>query len=220
MSYAPVASASMLWSLKFHKLLPNYLLLLAHDVIAYPAMYREITNDFNGEIILDNSLIELGKPMQGSDMLKALDILKGNVTYVVLPDILMDAIGTLTEIDKALVSWVPMIDPRIGLMVATQGKSVEALYDFAIIAREKVLEQKRKIKFGIPRILTNKGIPRTQVVNKLQKLDVPMHLLGMSDMLADDMYCFSYRGVTGIDSATPIRLGFEGQLRQSLLYSL
>lgn len=201
--FAPVAPPEMLLSLKAEGLLGNYHLLLAHDIVAQEDLYAEIFDGFEGYIILDNSLIELGYPAPLDMMTRAYDIVRPTVT--VLPDYLTDSRRTIEAHRGAVWAW-----NREGLgpfMAVPQGRSVGEV----CMCADQLTRLPWIQAWGIPRILTELAGSRIEVVDYLLGLDDnrKVHLLGFSDDLKDDIRCAKEPGVVGIDSAVPIRLGLH-----------
>lgn len=205
--YSPVANVQLLLALKDEKVPLNYLLLLAHEVVQYPEEFKRLMYGFRGTAILDNSLIELGRPAAPEVMLQAAEIVQPD--FVVLPDMLSDAERTLAETQKALQEWALEMPAKTNFMVVGQGRDQLELLQCARDLIRIVREHRSQPMLGVPRVLTNTGMKRSTLVPMLSQLHAPIHLLGMSEDFADDMRCFYNRRVIGIDSATPIRCGYE-----------
>jgi len=203
--YSPIGDIYMLLEMKRHGWLPNYLLLLAHNVVQFPKEYEKLLEGWRGTLMLDNSLIELGKPADPEVMLAACDIAKPN--YMALPDKLSDAAATLTAVKNAIEQWAWRAPINTGYMYIPQGSSYQELGDCAV--QMQGINPSRAKMFGLPRVVTNKLGSRHHALSRLDKLGWPIHLLGMSDNFIDDISCFRYPNVTGIDSATPMRCGYE-----------
>jgi hypothetical protein len=194
----------MLLNLKAEGLLGEYHLLLAHDVAAQADLYEEIFEDFDGYIVLDNSLIELGEPAPLEMMTRAYDAVQPNVT--VLPDYLTNSRRTIDGHKNAITSWN---DAGLGpFMAVPQGRSVGEVCMCA--------DQLKRLPWidawGVPRIIADLAGSRMEVVYYLMSLgdDRKIHLLGFSDNLRDDLECAKMPDIVGIDSAVPIRLGLHG----------
>lgn len=206
--YAPVAPVEVLLQLKEKELIDNYMLLLAHEVVEKPNQYSELMEGFEGTVILDNSLIELGQPVSTDVMLAAASIVKP--TFVVLPDKLNDREATVNMSHIAMDTWVNRLPANTGLMVAAQGNTAE---EAVWCIQDIVAHAKNKDKFliGVPRIVANLQGTRARLTHLLTEQGYQVHLLGMSDFLYDDIQCAKMFGVQGIDSASPLRAGWEGQ---------
>lgn len=213
--YAPVGPLRVLEALDSIDHLGDYLLLLAHDVLAdqsnWSGFIREWkhrnvgrTNKSDPYIIMDNSLIELGYPLSAKETAIAMDAVGADV--YVLPDVLGDMEATIERVQVAYKTHqVPI---GADCMAVVQGKTLDevmecasALYD---IAHPKA--------FAIPRVITDTVCSRQVVVDKLwMRYALPIHLLGFSHDLSDDVYAARMRGVMGIDSAMPIWYGLQGK---------
>ncbi len=201
--FAPVAPPQMLLSLKAEGLLGGYHLLLAHDIVAQEDLYSEVFEGFEGHIVLDNSLIELGHPAPLEMMTKAYDIVQPTVT--VLPDYLSNSRRTIDAHKGAVWAW-----NKEGLgpfMAVPQGRSVGE----ACMCADQLSKLPWIHAWGVPRIITELAGSRIEVVDYLLGLgdERQVHLLGFSDDLEDDIRCAKEIGVMGIDSAVPIRLGLH-----------
>lgn len=191
----------------------DYHLLLAHDVAAHAKEYSQFFGKFrNFTIIMDNSVIELGGAVD-------LKVVKAAVravdsTTVVLPDILLDAKGTVDSCLKALETWPSEFADLFGnrsdrgFMLVPQGKT---LAEFAWCAEQ--FASHPAINFwGVPRNLVKEIGSRARAIDIVSAINNHrrIHLLGFSDDVCDDVICAKDRRVEGIDSAVPIRCGSLG----------
>lgn len=210
--YAPVAPVEILLQIKERNMLQGYMLLLAHDVVQKPDKYAQLMHKFEGTVILDNSLIELGHPAPVDTMLAAAAITKP--TFVVLPDVLNEREETVRLATDAINTWFKRLPPETGAMIAAQGNSPEdALWcvDEIIGRGSKQNCKVDKVMVGVPREVANKQGSRAKLVQLLVQAKYQVHLLGMSNCLSDDLMCAKLYGVQGIDSASPLRAGWEGK---------
>jgi len=213
--FAPVAPPQILKLLgdTSPELLGDYHLFLAHDIVEQEAAYAEIRKAYwspEWYIIMDNSLIELGHPVDLDVMRRACEIFPPNV--IVLPDYLADFAGTIQASTRAYREWSNAgLGPFLGVI---QGRTLDEMKRCA--EHLLVLPQVRAL--GIPRVVTKTiGSRRAitkYVVERKQQLhrrgrDIDIHLLGFSDNIRDDIECARIHEVGGIDSAVPIRLGFH-----------
>lgn len=213
--FAPVCPAQIAAHLAAYNSLGDYHLLLAHDVLNHTDQYEEVFNASypftnrhqRGTIIMDNSIIELGDAVDLAVIKHAVDIVKANV--VVLPDVLLDAQATVESIKSALPEWSDVFK-GCGLMVVPQGKTVE---EFAWCAQRLAnIVPSNRGWWGIPRnFIGQTGFSRQVAIKICTQLRPhwPIHLLGFSDNLVDDVISVTSRlgNIMGIDSAVPIRLG-------------
>ncbi len=207
--FAPVVPTQLAYALRDHGILGDYHLLLAHYVAEKPDEYRELYNTNDPErsgwyVILDNSLIELGKPVDDTTMMMAYEAVSPSV--VVLPDYLEDPDRTVSASSMAANRWLDkgMLD----FMVVPQGKDLAEL----LMCAEKLADLPSVRAMGIPRKVAQTQGTRFHAVQKLAALysELDLHLLGFSDDLLDDVCCARHPAVMGIDSAVPIRLGQKG----------
>ena len=203
--YSPVAPVEVLQQMKLRNMLSNYLLLLAHEVVNKPHAYAQLLDGFDGTIILDNSLIELGTPVDMSVMLTAAAIVKPN--FVVMPDMLGDRVATVSMTTAAIQQYGSKFIDGTGFMVAAQGNDVND----AVWCVEEIVKKHKSAHFmvGIPREVTNRQGSRIPLTSQLTARKYQVHLLGMSNNFKDDVSSALIYGVQGIDSASPVRAGWD-----------
>ena len=210
--YSPIAPIDCLLKIRQSGFLGNYLVLLAHDVVANKEKYTELLSDFTGTLIMDNSLIELGEPVTIETMFEALDITGAN--YAVLPDKLLDKDATIEASTAALRQW-EKIGLEAGHVIVAQGKTADECVECVTAIAEEI-KPGDSFMVSIPRALVDVLGSRMPVIEALSKEDpygeMPIHLLGFSSNYHDDIRCARHPNVLGIDSATPIRLAFEGKI--------
>lgn len=196
-------------------------LLLAHDVVKHANEYRELFNTSkrdrwgatlvhqNRWIILDNSVIELGNAVDIGMIQEAVEIV--NPSCVVLPDVLENWAATVESCSVALEDW-PLTLKSTPFLMIPQGKTLKEFIKCAEYFAENV-----NIKFwGVPRnLVKNIGTRRDAIkVCKLLNPARPIHMMGFSNNLADDVLCAGdpNLGVLSIDSAVPLRINEPIQL--------
>lgn len=215
--YAPIAAPRYLWMLQKMNLLGKYHLILAHDVAANPEHYRFLfdSEDF---IIMDNSLIELGEPVDVETMRKACNFIKP--TCIVLPDHLENTQKTLAATMKAGEEWKAAGIDKLstnGFMAVPQGKTYGTITDCYDVLREWAKRADIPLNYwGVPKVYGERNKTRMPVVEYIAGTsDAPprnIHLLGFSHDLSDDIECAKHDSVMGIDSAVPLRLGMANVL--------
>jgi hypothetical protein len=186
----------------------SYHLLLAHDVHAKPKEYGDLYNFSNAEIIMDNSVVELGDAV-------TLDFIKSACTTVkcktvALPDVMSDGKATAERSLAAYEEWLPAFEELYGahnsdwgFMYIPQGRTIE---EWATCA-QAMCHHRRINYWGIPRLLTihsgsrRLGIDIAYALNPIRRI----HLLGFSENLVDDVVCARDPRVVGIDSTVPLR---------------
>lgn len=210
-SYAPTAPTHILSQLKEKGWLGKYHLLLAHDVIDNAEEYEKIFSAREGhgyEIILDNGAYELGTPMPAEDLHDAAMIV--GAKYIALPDKLKDWEATI-DLAEAGAHAFRRIDkqPPYGMLAIPQGNSM-AEFTGCIRALQGLFNVQA---WGIPRVVGDAIGTRETAVQWVTALTprLPIHLLGFTNDFRDDIVCCRIRGVVGIDSTEPIRLGLEGK---------
>lgn len=209
--FAPVVPIDIAAQMKEHRCLGSYHLLLAHDVVKHPKEYKEVYNSdgFNHFIIMDNSVVELKKPVDLQMVYDACEIV--NATCAVMPDYLLDGPATYKATMDASDKWQSM--SRKSMMVLPQGKNVKEWIDTA----ENLLQHREFRYVGIPRNVKEKlQLSRIDAVRIIHMMDLlrstrRYHLFGFSNDLWDDIAAITEnRDITqlmGIDSNVPIRQG-------------
>lgn len=151
------------------------------------------------EVILDNSICELGQSVTIDLIVDAHSLVRPDVT--VLPDVYEDAAQTITDCLVALEEWPKKLGPY---MIVPQGHTLEEFFNCAA----KFAQQPEIHYWGVPRNLVRflgtrgRAIDIVHMLNPKRKI----HLLGFSDNMLDDLYCARNPKVYGIDSAVPIRV--------------
>jgi hypothetical protein len=191
----------------------DYHLLLAHDVAAKAKEYSMFFGlHRNMDIIMDNSVIELGGAVDLKVVKAACHAV--DTTSVVLPDVLLDAQATIESCTKALDVWPNAfadlfgVNNTRGFMIVPQGKT---LAEFAWCAQQFASHPKINY-WGVPRNLVEHIGSRRDAIDIVSALNPhrDIHMLGFSDNICDDVICAKDRRVNGIDSAVPLRAGTLG----------
>lgn len=214
--FAPVAPIHILEELNARPGADNYHLPLAHDVLRFPKEYealfqRSISDDYRRTVILDNSVIELGLSVDVGIIKEAAEIVKANV--IVLPDVLLDTDKTIRDCLAALEEWDRIFTDsslmKYTFMIVPQGTDRGSWARCA----EAFANDTRIGWWGIPRNYNIKGLgSRRDAVEIVRAINSNrrIHLLGFSDDIVDDILAARAPGVTGIDSAVPIRAASLG----------
>jgi hypothetical protein len=208
--------------------LGDYHLLLAHQVLDQPAIHKAFYRDIlptitNGRerasksvkalkrpyIIMDNSLIELGEPLSVREVLAAGEIVDARV--IVLPDVLGDRIETLNRTMEAMedLHGLRRLSPyakQVKALGVAQGRTFTDVFS---CARDMIQILGVDI-ISVPRHVTATLGTRLDVTRAISRYGKPIHLLGFSDNIFDDMYTLAVDRVMGIDSAVPIWYGLQG----------
>lgn len=215
--YSPVGPISLLMHLQTVGLIDSYQLILAHEVATRGVQYVEFIYNFraehknHGTIILDNSLIELGNSVDLGLMQRAVTLTKPN--FVVLPDVLMNREASIKVYTAAYEPWKCLIHPMFSqFMAVVQGETEADVMQCAHDYIKYDHEHGRHLgALGVPRALANRKISRASLArNLVSTFGLPLHMMGMSEDFGDDMLAAAQFNVMGIDSATPLRAGWEG----------
>ena len=214
--YSPIAPITLLEQLYQRELLDNYLLLLAHDVLAEPVRYEQLALnirmlDEDPFIIMDNSLIELGAAMDIDDVIEAASVVEADC--ILTPD----ALGGFEDTKRLVLAQKERLTTcQFPLMRVPQGTDVAELVQCVDwLRRELPTEDGTPEYWGIPRWIANalgSRIPIMQyaILTASYETSVQIHLLGMLQRYEDDMRCARFPDVMGIDSANPLVMGQKG----------
>ena len=215
-SFAPVASVAFHRRMHQDGVLGKYLLLLAHKIlrdVEAARFYQQWKRQTGGFIIMDNSVVELEEPLPTREILRAAEMVNADV--LVLPDSLKEPDETLEMSIRAADEIIPAFweegkEPHLKLMVVVQGKTFHDVRWFVESIR-KAIPEEWLWGFGVPRAWVEAIGTRWPIVSKVAEMtNLPIHLLGFSDRLEDDLTCARMKNVVGIDSAVPIRLALNG----------
>lgn len=205
---------------------PKAHLLLAHDIVdsSKQDLYREL---FDARyfyekrpniwfqcpelVILDNSVVELGRPVEFEMIREATKAV--NPHCIALPDAYLDTDATIAQCKEAIDPWYEglrdLFDWRgPAFMYLPQGKTKE---DFTRAALEFARDPRIKW-WGVPRNIVQYHGSRKWAVELLRILNPNryIHLFGFSDDILDDAMCAQIHDVASIDSAVPLRCHHAG----------
>ena len=206
--FAPIAPLNVLRTMKERGQLGNFHLLLAHEVTKNPGEFHSIFHDVpNLTVIMDNGVVELGEPVTADVMEFACITVPPK--YIVLPDVIGDRNKTLELLGKWFSAYKEVANNcGADLIGVIQGEYTSELLKCADVYEDG--SWGARIAIGIPRWITKKLGSRmgiTAVLAARHNHLKPIHLLGFSDNLMDDMACARIPGVIGIDSSLPVLLG-------------
>ncbi len=213
--YSPIAPIALLENMLGQAIIGNYLLLLAHDVLAnqyrYALLLQHIRSVYseNVFIMMDNSLVELGEALEAAAVIEAAKVVRADC--IMTPD----ALGGFEETRRLVeVQTDQLLDSGFDLMRVPQGKDFKELTECVNWLRLQLPAEPLEPEYwGIPRWITNKlgsREPTIAYINGTGDIETSVHLLGMSEDFNDDMACTQVSGVMGIDSANPVVLGQKG----------
>lgn len=212
--FAPVAPLEIVKELEERNVLGDYHLLLAHDVLANREEYSNIFGGKGYDIIMDNSLIELGYPMSMPETMEAAKVV--GASYFVLPDVLMDYDRTMAMTVKGLQEYDRIKHERPSEtqlptpVPVVQGKNLDEMVNF-ISELDKINRMHNLFEmFCVPRVIANQLGTRRDIIEACVARGYVVHMLGFSDHKLDDIACARMPSVMGIDSAEPVRLGING----------
>jgi hypothetical protein len=196
--FAPVANLETYRRLPLD-VLGEYQLLIATEVVKDLDAWGDfwvgavVTEQF---IIMDNGLIESGTSADVGVIGAAAEAVQASC--IVLPDTLGDFEATLAASGKAMETYREVGLPLMGVIQGRTVEEVETIIDFYIGNDVEYL--------SIPRVMVEIFKTRRWLVERVRWRGKPIHLLGWSENVADDLACAAMEGVVGIDSAVPLWL--------------
>lgn len=205
--YAPVAPLHTLETLNGAKALGHYQLLIAPIVLDNYEAYRSFFKHNPDQLVmLDNGVIELGYPLGIGELYQAARGVGASV--VVLPDTIDDGSYTAKQAIHAASAFREFgphgstahgLSP-ISLMGVVQGTTLEE----CLACAKSHVEEAQVDWLAVPRGLTPNLRSRVQLtVTLAEAYELPVHILGFSDNLADDIAAATcHPRVRGIDAAT------------------
>lgn len=213
MSFAPVAPFHILQKLHETNDLGLYHLVLAHDVLKHTKEFQSLfawPQYMYGTIIVDNSVIELGYPLDPQAILAAGEVFHGERRNVciVLPDALLDCDETIRLVRGSLDAWSEFHSKFKFMFVPQGGTLAEFIKCAEAFADEPMIDY-----IGVARNIAHITGTRIDAIRLLHAIfpNKNFHLLGFADYFWDDIAClqmpppFQYK-IMGIDSAVPLRL--------------
>jgi hypothetical protein len=204
---APISLQATL-DLKYN-LIGDYHLLLAHQVLQHRQRYFDYymalrRSGRDPVVIMDNSLIELGRALPSDQLADACSAV--GARYLVLPDVLRDAFAT---VDKSTLAYRRLrgeMPKGTEFMAVLQGATMSNVA-YCMNQLSEVMGRDLSA-VCVPRVMVSQFGSRNPVIRMVAKeVGLPVHLLGFSTSLTDDIKCAFLPGVMGIDSAYPVWSG-------------
>lgn len=199
--YAPVSNLDGLKALADHDVLGNYHLLIAPQILDNDWSYTDFFKKRHPRkfVIVDNGVIELGYPLPADDLARAAMLVGASV--VVLPDTIDDARYTV-KLSRMAAAAYRVADKRTRLLGVVQGRT----FDECVECADRLVKEVGVDWLAVPRGLTANLKTRVLLTWHLaNKHGKPLHVLGFSDNLLDDILTASCHPlVAGIDAATPM----------------
>ena len=187
--------------------------------MVYYRMFKDAV--INGrEVILDNSIFELGESFDGDTYFKWIEKLQP--TWYIIPDILEDTLGTLRKMDKWQAKYIT--NPAIKTIGVVQGKTYKEIvecykdiaprvdkvaisfdYSYYIASTEnlKPINKYAAWMFGRQMLLRN------LIDDGIIDTNKPHHLLGCG--LPQEFIAYKdYKWIDSVDTSNPIVHGLNG----------
>lgn len=210
--FAPVGPARLYEAFVTCGYVPDTVLLLAHEVVKDAITYERVFKApelLNTNIIMDNSLVELGNAVDLNMVQEACDIVSADIA--VLPDVMGDGKLTFEATFDAYDSWKANLED-VQLMALIHGRNFEewlwCAHSLATKCSTPWIGVPR-ITQGLKDIRTGQVYSRSTLVKLVSEVfypGTPIHLFGFSDNPMEDMMAAAHPDVKSIDSAVPLRL--------------
>lgn len=214
--FAPVGPIQILEGLHAAGTLGNYHLLLAHHTLEHKARFTDLFARLDGStdeditVIMDNSIVELGASASFDAVAEATQCIvnaSSRITVIpVLPDVMGKGKDTRDAVEEAYPLWAREM-PGDGLMAVAQGDSFDD-YMASLAMFTNIKNFPGITWIGVPRFLhktCGSRVPAAMEVSKYAHTH-RVHLLGFCDDVRDDLGAAAIPGITGIDSAVPLRV--------------
>ena len=166
------------------------------------------------EVILDNSIFELGQAFDRDKYVKWINKLKP--TWYIIPDVLEDVQGTLFSFNHWLEKYAPLVDRSVKKIGVIQGKTYEEIVEcykniepfvdkvaisFDYSYYQEVCPHPNKwMAFALGRAQTLTRMLNDGIINK----DKPHHLLGCALPIEFFFYREGFDWIETIDTSSPI----------------
>jgi hypothetical protein len=211
--FAPTCPARIYEGFLSEGYVPGTVLLLAHDVVGNAQEYSELFKRKewdNTTIIMDNSLVELGKAVDTDMVEEAVELTGADIA--VLPDVMGSGEETVHATLEVYMLWRRIFSGR-QLMAMLHGRDIVDWFNTCAVFGDQLDPQ---TWIGIPRITEGIKDPHTgKVYNRYELVKIadrlfpgwPQHLFGFSNSPYEDLKAASLSCVRSIDSAVPLRLG-------------
>jgi len=219
--FAPIGPAHLLRKIREQlgeHVLGDYHLVLAHDIVHNRKEWEGSKVLPRGStVIIDNSIIELGAPVEREMMEQAYGVLGDSYRrIIVLPDVFDDPLSTYENSCAYLEQMhsSPLLE-RAEYMFVIQASRLADYAEHSMKWRN--LERMGVDWFSLPRRSTDRFGTRAFGLGHLLQFktlrpDIKIHLLGFSNNVPDDLWCTRQTFVEGIDSAVPLRMGQKGEI--------
>lgn len=200
MRFAPVANLAIYEELLSRGQLGTYHLLIATEVAKdwwrWSNFWSPMGPTWNVKrfIIMDNGLIEAGAATDPQTLKEAADAV--GASCIVLPDVLGDAAKTIKAAQAAFPELKQLGYPLMGVIQGRNWDEVALVLDLYVRMGIQYL--------SIPRVMVEIFGTRIKLITRCSGLAMPIHLLGFSENLWDDVMSARQPGVMGIDSAVPL----------------
>lgn len=183
----------------------------------YLKLFQE-SSKMGREILLDNSLFELGDAMTSDALAEGIELIKP--TWYVVPDALNDLHTTVSRWEQWEKDYGKKYKGSIGVVQGSTWDEFKECYKFMAAKADKVAITGLLVPFfdnygPIVDSFNNKWMGRTHIIREMMRegiwnFDIPHHILGATNPIefADPIYtlkCFD-----SVDTSSPVMAGLNG----------
>ena len=201
--YAPIIPVGVERSIRSYGFVPTNITLSPSIILQNIETYKKIySRKRPSGIYVNGGMTEYDRRMGWDSVAKAAILVKA--THIFLPDALHDRDATVAMATDAITKLGK--NPPFEVIGVPQGQNYEEYIDCA----------NEMVDMGVHALAVAKSIQdisrlRATFVLGMGSLGVPIHILGISRDLHEDIYCCGLPRVRTISSALPIWLGQKGQ---------
>lgn len=192
----------------------DYHLILAHEVLENTALREYYQKLKRSTIFLDNSVIELGKPLSPEELGLAHSYFPGSI--LVLPDEMYESARTVALARE----WFLTGRNSPSLMVVPQGRSPAEWFVCLDELVKLVAPQCERLVIGIGRYSEDWEGGRRYLFEEANRMKIWLgvfHLLGIQHNLEEIMWARQYPQIWGADSSLPGRAALMGLRSEEVL---
>jgi len=214
-----ISHESPLCLLEQSKMYNDYQYCLVHLCEKYPEYYNHFEQYARqgGEVLLDNSIFELGVAFDSDRYAGVIKDLRP--THYIVPDVLEDCEGTIQKFKQFVDKYPNLIGNKIGVV---QGKTYQELVDCYEFMKKNSdyiaisFDYSYYITTGLgPTKLEKMCSGRQKLINNLVNDKIwdhkkPHHLLGCSLPKEFKHYVENYIPIRSIDTSNPVMCGIKG----------
>ncbi len=192
----------------------TYHMALAHEVLADRRVRAYYSRLRGHDVILDNSVVELGESVSVQKLVEAWEHLPDS--YLILPDTLRDAEATVAGVAH----FFEECEHPAKVVIVPQGENAGEWIDCLRSLLQLAYHRCDSILIGIPRLtedwwggresLYHTALSMGMVLSDALRVVCPFILLGIQHTLSEVAWAKRETGILGVDSSLPGRAALVG----------